>query len=305
MNVHGRVGNWSCRKNDPNWNLARTLELTPSFLRRASLITHEERGFRIQLRDQSTKGPSHPCTTLGLLTWEKLLPAGSSTPILVARRISHWNTNSALQAWAYQEETRSDLTHVNLWSFHPHSASQPHIKCISPQNASPPSSHVGSAGDQYLLRVPLGLEVRVQAPDQGHPVPRLPLQQPVIVEPLHELVLPLEGEATADFVQPKGSKEVSWSQLQRNHDSADPGDTIRFPNKASRCSVNAHSELHMQLVHMGCAYFSQHIPVLVPAQMEVLTKVLPQHSQTMQSSIRLQALISKLLSVSRTFQGAI
>lgn len=91
----------------------------------------------------------------------------------------------------------------------------------------------------------------MQAPDQGHPVPRLPLQQPVVVEPLHELVLPLEGEAAADFVQPEGSKEVSWSQLQSNHDSADPGDTSRFPDEALQHCVNARSELHTQLVQSG------------------------------------------------------
>lgn len=68
----------------------------------------------------------------------------------------------------------------------------------------------------------------MQAPDEGHPVPRLALQQPVVVEPLHELVLPLEGEAAADFVQPKGSKEESWSQLQSNGNPADPGDATRF-----------------------------------------------------------------------------
>lgn len=68
----------------------------------------------------------------------------------------------------------------------------------------------------------------MQAPDEGHPVPRLALQQPVVVEPLHELVLPLEGEAAADFVQPKGSKEASWSQLQSNGNPADPGDATRF-----------------------------------------------------------------------------
>lgn len=56
----------------------------------------------------------------------------------------------------------------------------------------------------------------MQTSDQGHPVPRLPLQQPVVVEPLHELVLPLERDATADFVQPKGNKKVSWKQLPSN-----------------------------------------------------------------------------------------
>lgn len=81
----------------------------------------------------------------------------------------------------------------------------------------------------------------MQAPDQGHPIPCLALQQPVIVEPLHELVLPLEGEATADLVEPEGSKEVWWSQPQSNQDSTDPGDAIRIPNEA--LCVNAHSEL--------------------------------------------------------------
>lgn len=87
----------------------------------------------------------------------------------------------------------------------------------------------------------------MQAPDQGHAVPRLPLQQPVVVEPLHELVLPLEGEAAADFVQPEGSKEVSWNQLRRNHDSADTGNSSRFPDEALQCCVNARSELRVQL----------------------------------------------------------
>lgn len=74
----------------------------------------------------------------------------------------------------------------------------------------------------YLLGVPLGLQVRVQPPDQGHPVPRLPLQQPVVVQPLHELVLPLQGEPTADLVQPEGSIESHGAQLQSNRGFADP-----------------------------------------------------------------------------------
>lgn len=115
--------------------------------------------------------------------------------------------------------------------------------------------------------------MRVQATDQGHPIPCLSLQQPVVVEPLHELVLPLEGEATADFVQPEGSKEMSWSQMQINCDSADPGDTISCPNEALQCCVNVPAELCTQLVYSGisplrrCAYFSQNIPMLVASQL--------------------------------------
>ena len=42
----------------------------------------------------------------------------------------------------------------------------------------------------------------MQAPDEGDTVPCLPLQQPVVVKPLHELVFPLKGETTTDLVQP-------------------------------------------------------------------------------------------------------
>lgn len=125
--------------------------------------------------------------------------------------------------------------------------------------------------------------MRVQAPDQRHPVPCLSLQQPVVVEPLHELVLPPEGEATADFVQPEGRKEMSWSQMQIICDSADPGDTISFPNEALQCCVNVSTELCTQLVYseicpvQRCACSSQNIPMLVAAQLEILTKPLPQH----------------------------
>lgn len=60
------------------------------------------------------------------------------------------------------------------------------------------SAHHGT----YLLGVSLGQQVGVQAPDEGDTIPRLPLQQPVVVKPLHELGFPLKGETTTDLVQP-------------------------------------------------------------------------------------------------------
>lgn len=53
----------------------------------------------------------------------------------------------------------------------------------------------------------------VQAPDQRDAVPRLPLQQPVVVKPLHELVLPLKGETTTDLVQPWVEAQGSERQV--------------------------------------------------------------------------------------------
>ena len=61
-----------------------------------------------------------------------------------------------------------------------------------------PSNHYFT----YLLSVPLRLQVGVQAPDEGDTIPCLPLQQPVVVKPLHELGFPLKGETTTDLVQP-------------------------------------------------------------------------------------------------------
>lgn len=54
----------------------------------------------------------------------------------------------------------------------------------------------------YLLGISLRLQVGVQASDEWDTIPCLPLQQPVVVKPLHELVFPLKGETTTDLVQP-------------------------------------------------------------------------------------------------------
>lgn len=53
----------------------------------------------------------------------------------------------------------------------------------------------------------------VQAPDEGDTVPSLPLQQPVVVKPLHELGLPLKGETTTDLVQPWAEAQGSERQV--------------------------------------------------------------------------------------------
>lgn len=70
---------------------------------------------------------------------------------------------------------------------------QPSLLLHSP----PPNHHV-----TYLLGISLGLQVGMQAPNEGDTVPCLPLQQPIVVKPLHELVFPLKGETTTDLVQP-------------------------------------------------------------------------------------------------------
>lgn len=80
----------------------------------------------------------------------------------------------------------------------------------------------------------------VQPPDQGHPVPRLPLQQPVVVQPLHELVLPLQGEPTADLVQPEGSTECHGASCK----AAMALQTLGSPDEALQCCVNAPSKVH-------------------------------------------------------------
>lgn len=42
----------------------------------------------------------------------------------------------------------------------------------------------------------------LQATQQRDPIPRLPLQRPIAVQPLHELALPLDGQAVSDFTEP-------------------------------------------------------------------------------------------------------
>lgn len=54
----------------------------------------------------------------------------------------------------------------------------------------------------------------VQAPDEGDTIPCLPLQQPVVVKPLHELGFPLKGETTTDLVQPWVEAQGSERQGQ-------------------------------------------------------------------------------------------
>lgn len=100
-----------------------------------------------------------------------------------------------------QKRLKSDLFILTPLPSYVLSSSPPVSQALCP----PMRDQLGSS--RYLLGVPLGLQVRVQPPDQGHPIPRLPLQQPVVVQPLHELVLPLQGEPTADLVQPEGSRE--------------------------------------------------------------------------------------------------
>ena len=80
----------------------------------------------------------------------------------------------------------------------PHHGRNSHLSFYTLRLPSPPSNYHFT----YLLSIPLGLQVGVQAPDEGDTVPCLPLQQPVVVKPLHELVFPLKGETTTDLVQP-------------------------------------------------------------------------------------------------------
>lgn len=53
-----------------------------------------------------------------------------------------------------------------------------------------------------LLSSLVSLQMRVQAPDKRHAVSGLTFQQPVVVKPLHELVLPLDSNPSANLVQP-------------------------------------------------------------------------------------------------------
>lgn len=54
----------------------------------------------------------------------------------------------------------------------------------------------------HLLGSPMGLHAGVKSTYQRHPVPRLSLEEPVIVKPLHKLILPLDFYSCADLVQP-------------------------------------------------------------------------------------------------------
>jgi len=54
--------------------------------------------------------------------------------------------------------------------------------------------------------VALGLQVGLEAAQQRHAVPALPLQGPVAVEPLHELALPGDRQVAGDLAQPGGNK---------------------------------------------------------------------------------------------------
>lgn len=53
-----------------------------------------------------------------------------------------------------------------------------------------------------LLSSLVSLQMRVQAPDKRHAVSGLTFQQPVVVKPLHELVLPLDSNPNANLIQP-------------------------------------------------------------------------------------------------------
>jgi hypothetical protein len=44
--------------------------------------------------------------------------------------------------------------------------------------------------------------MRVQAPNERHAISGLTFQQPVVVKPLNELVLPLDSNPNANLVQP-------------------------------------------------------------------------------------------------------
>lgn len=61
-----------------------------------------------------------------------------------------------------------------------------------------------------LFSIPLGLDIRVQTPDQRHTIPRLTLQQPVAMQPLHELIFPLAEDSFADDIQPVQQR---WMQV--------------------------------------------------------------------------------------------
>lgn len=75
--------------------------------------------------------------------------------------------------------------------------------------------------------------------------------------------------------------------------------TLGCPDEALQCCVNAHSDLHMSWDNLGSPHMQMDVP---PFHTGGSQKVLAT-AQSMKSAIQLQAFISKLLSVSRTFQG--
>lgn len=74
--------------------------------------------------------------------------------------------------------------------------------CHTSGSPTPPPYCSGLAGTHhsYLLRVSLGLQARLEPPQQGRTVPRQPLKQPVAVGSLHKLLLPLNGHLVRDPV---------------------------------------------------------------------------------------------------------
>lgn len=56
----------------------------------------------------------------------------------------------------------------------------------------------------------MGLQVRLEPPQQGDSIAGLPLQSPITVQPLHELTLSLKGQAVGDLTKPAGEEE--WGQ---------------------------------------------------------------------------------------------
>lgn len=53
----------------------------------------------------------------------------------------------------------------------------------------------------------------LQAPKQWDAVPGLAFQCPVAVQPLHELALPLDGQAVGDFTEPEKQGNGKENQL--------------------------------------------------------------------------------------------
>lgn len=121
------------------------------------------------------------------------------------------HTGSSCQARAHGEQQATGVS--------PHPTPQAHtfpawLRTRPPCTLGPPSRekpHLLSLGHRGkrrrrppLFTVPMGLQVRLEPAQQRDPVAGLPLQGPVAVQPLHELTLPLEGQAVGDLAEPAG-----------------------------------------------------------------------------------------------------
>jgi len=111
--------------------------------------------------------------------------------------------------WCHTPEILKRLTvahHTHTWWY---SNNRSPLWTLSTQNNrlqardQPGGGWSGGRGEPHQLRGLVCLQVGVEPPYEGHAVLGLPLEEPVVVEPLHELILPLHRHARADLVEPE------------------------------------------------------------------------------------------------------